>query len=116
MIEREKNTKDSWVDPDDAPEWPDEVWERAQIAVGGVVIREATGTLTKRGRPPVGDAPKQQVTLRLPRHVLEHFKAGGAGWQSRLSQALEDHVSGKGRASVAEGQEPYADKSPRKRP
>lgn len=112
MSAREKNTKGDWIDPDDAPEWTDEMFDRAQISVGGVVIREATGTLTKRGRPPVGDAPKQQVTLRLPRHVLEHFKAGGAGWQSRLSQALEDYVSGKGRASVAERQEPYSDGKP----
>ena len=118
MSEKEKNPKDDWIDPDDAPEWPDEVWDRAQISVGGVVIREATGTLTNRGRPPVGDVAKQQVTLRLPRHVLDHFKAGGAGWQSRLGQALEDYVSGKeGRSSaVAETQNSYsAGKGGRKR-
>ena len=110
MIEKERDTKLRLGEEDEPVEWPDEVWDRAEIAVGDKVIRPATGTLTRRGRPPVGDAPKQQVTLRLPRHVLEHFKAGGAGWQSRLSQALEEHVSGKagGRASVAEGQKPYA--------
>lgn len=111
MSEKEKDTKLTLSEEDEPVEWTDEMFDRAQISVGGVVIREATGTLTKRGRPPVGDAPKQQVTLRLPRHVLEHFKAGGAGWQSRLSQALEDYVSGKdghGRTSVAEGQKPYA--------
>jgi hypothetical protein len=111
MTEKERNTKLSLSEEDAPVEWPDEVWDRAEIAVGGVVIREATGTLTRRGRPPVGDVAKQQVTLRLPRHVLEHFKAGGAGWQSRLSLALEDYVSGKGgqgRASVAEGQVPYS--------
>lgn len=83
-----RNTDDSW-DPDTAPEIPDDVWDWAQIAVGGKVIREATGTLTKRGRPPIGDAPKQQVTLRLPREVIAYFKAGGPGWQSRISEALE---------------------------
>jgi uncharacterized protein (DUF4415 family) len=45
-------------------------------------------------RPPVGDAPKQQVTLRLPRQVIEHFKAGGAGWQTRIGEVLERHASG----------------------
>ena len=89
MTVKERNTKAKWVDPDDAPEWPDEVWERAQIAVGGKVVRKATGTLTKRGRPPIGDEPKQQVTLRLPPEVIRHFKAGGPGWQSRISDALE---------------------------
>lgn len=113
MSEKERDTKLSLGEEDEPVEWTDEMFDRAQISVGGVVIREATGTLTRRGRPPVGDAPKQQVTLRLPRHVLEHFKAGGAGWQSRLSQALEEYVSGKGRASVAEAQTPYS--APRKR-
>ena len=94
MTERKRNTKRDWIDPDDAPEWPDEVWDRAQISVGGRVIREATGTLTRRGRPPIGDAPKQQVTLRLPRDVIEHFKAGGTGWQTRIGDVLERYVGG----------------------
>lgn len=88
MTVRKKSSDDSW-DPDTAPEWPDEVWDRAQISIGGKVIRPATGTLTKAGRPPIGDEPKQQVTLRLPREVIRHFKAGGPGWQSRISEALE---------------------------
>lgn len=92
MSARERDTNGNWIDPDDAPEWPDEVFGRAQITIGGKVVREATGTFTKRGRPPVGDLPKQQVTLRLPRHVLDHFKAGGAGWQTRIGDVLERHV------------------------
>jgi uncharacterized protein (DUF4415 family) len=97
MSERNDDTRRSWNDPDDAPEWPDEAFERAQITIGGTVVRPATGTLTKRGRPPVGDSPKQQVTLRLPAQVIEHFKAGGAGWQTRISEALERHVTGEQR-------------------
>ncbi|HKR25682.1 MAG TPA: BrnA antitoxin family protein [Allosphingosinicella sp.] len=92
MIEKERSTRESWVDPDDPPEWPDEVWERAQIAIGDRIIRPATGTLTKPGRPPIGDEPKRQVTLRLPRHVLEHFKADGPGWQTRIGEVLERHA------------------------
>ena len=92
MTEREPDLNRDWADPDDAPEWPDEVWDRAQFSIGGTVVREATGTLTRRGRPPLGEAPKQQVTLRLPRAVIEHFKAGGAGWQTRIGEALERHV------------------------
>lgn len=102
MDVKEKNTNDSWVDPDDAPEWPDDAWHRAQIARGGKVIRKATGTLTKRGRPPIGDEPKQQVTLRLPREVISHFKAGGAGWQTRISKVLEKAArKGRGNAGKA---------------
>jgi hypothetical protein len=88
MSANKKSTDGNW-DPDTAPEIPDDVWEWGQISVGGKVVRPATGTLTRRGRPPIGDEPKQQVTLRLPREVIGYFKAGGPGWQSRISDALE---------------------------
>jgi uncharacterized protein (DUF4415 family) len=92
MTAKERNTKLGLSDEDEPVEWPDEVWDRAQVSIGGKVVRPATGTLTRRGRPPVGDAPKQQVTLRLPRPVIEHFKAGGAGWQTRISEVLERYA------------------------
>jgi uncharacterized protein (DUF4415 family) len=41
----------------------------------------------RRGRPP-SDNPKQQVTLRLDADVIEHFAAGGPGWQTRINAAL----------------------------
>lgn len=93
MTERSGNSSKDWVDPDDAPEWADNVWDRAQFSKGGKVVRPATGTLTKRGRPSLGPAAKQQVTLRLSPDVLAHFKAGGAGWQTRISEALERHIA-----------------------
>jgi uncharacterized protein (DUF4415 family) len=92
MTERKHDKESDWHDPDDGIEWPDEVWDRAQIAIGAKVIRPATGTLTKAGRPPVGNAPKQQVTLRLPREVIAHFKAGGPGWQTRIGEVLQRHM------------------------
>lgn len=92
MTERNKDTKPSW-DDDEIVEWSDEVFDRAQISIGGKVIREATGTLTKRGRPPVGDEPKQQVTLRLPREVIAYFKRGGPGWQTRIGDVLQRQVA-----------------------
>lgn len=93
MTANKKNSDDSW-DPETAPEIPDDAWDRAQIAIGGKIIRHATGTLTKRGRPPVGEATKQQVTLRLAPKVLAHFKATGSGWQTRMNAVLERYVSG----------------------
>jgi uncharacterized protein (DUF4415 family) len=77
---------------DQPVEWSEEVFARAEIASGGKVVRRATGTLTKRGRPSMGDARKQQVTLRLAPDVISYFKAGGAGWQTRLGELLERHV------------------------
>ena len=99
MTARKKDLDDSW-DPDTPPEWPDEVWDRAEFAIGGKVVREATGTLTKAGRPPIGSQAKTQVTLRLPAEVIAHFKAGGPGWQTRISDLLQRHASKETRKSA----------------
>lgn len=74
----EKSTKTEWVDPDDAPELDDEWFDKADFMIGDKVIR--------RGRPP-GSA-KRLVSLRLDQAVIDHFRAGGPGWQSRLNEAL----------------------------
>ncbi|MEO5611823.1 MAG: BrnA antitoxin family protein [Sphingomicrobium sp.] len=100
MRGNKQSLKGAWVDPDDAPELTDEILERAQFSIGGKVIREATGTLTKRGRPPVGDEPKQQVTLRLPREVIAYFKCGGPGWQTRIGEVLQRQVAKGNRKSA----------------
>lgn len=34
----------------------------------------------------------EQVTLRLPRRVLKHFRATGKGYQSRISAVLASYV------------------------
>jgi uncharacterized protein (DUF4415 family) len=34
------------------------------------------------------EQPKQQVTLRIDRDILDKFRATGEGWQSRINQAL----------------------------
>jgi len=35
---------------------------------------------------------KQTTTIRLSADVIAFFKAGGKGWQTRLSNALEEYV------------------------
>jgi uncharacterized protein (DUF4415 family) len=75
-------TKRFWVDPDDAPEWTKEQFERAEVSVGGKVVRPAQGTLTRvRGRPSKADA-KVHIHIRLSPQVLGHFRAMGPGWQN----------------------------------
>jgi uncharacterized protein (DUF4415 family) len=39
-------------------------------------------------KKPVVPGAREQVTLRLDREVLEHFQAGGPGWQDRINDAL----------------------------
>ncbi|MFC3131633.1 BrnA antitoxin family protein [Microbaculum marinum] len=41
-----------------------------------------------RTRGPQKAPTKVQTTLRLDQDVVEHFRAGGRGWQTRLNDAL----------------------------
>jgi uncharacterized protein (DUF4415 family) len=70
----------SWVDPDDAPEWTDDMVARAEIREGDKIIR--------RGRPPLGEKAKGVVTMRLDADVLESYRALGAGWQTQVNADL----------------------------
>ena len=72
---------------DEIPELPDDFFERAQISIGGKVIRPANGTLTKPGRPKSPNR-KQSVHLRLSPEVLKYFRATGPGWQTRIDETL----------------------------
>ncbi|ORE97347.1 BrnA antitoxin family protein [Aurantimonas sp. 22II-16-19i] len=85
-----------WIDPDDAPEWTEEQFARAEIAENGVVVEPATGTLTKGPGRPVLDHPKQRVTLRLDQDVVEALRASGKGWQTRVNVALRDWLDRSG--------------------
>ena len=78
MTANKRTSESSWVDPDDAPEWTRDMFDRAEIRIGDKVIR--------RGRP--AGSSKRLVSLRLDKAVLEAFRAGGPGWQSRMNQAL----------------------------
>lgn len=86
---RKPSSKSAWVDPDDAPPWTRDQFERAAWYHGGQLIKPADGTLTKPGpgRPKL-ERPKRRVTLRLDDDVVERFRADGPGWQSRINAAL----------------------------
>jgi uncharacterized protein (DUF4415 family) len=42
---------------------------------------------------PVRGEPKAQVTLRIDRDVLDYFKDGGAGYQTRINDVLRSFVA-----------------------
>lgn len=50
------------------------------------VERALTARRRRLGRPT--GTTKDQVSLRIDRDVLERFRAGGPGWQSRMNAAL----------------------------
>lgn len=47
-----------------------------------------------RGRPRVAK-PKVSTTIRLSQDVIDHFKAGGRGWQTRINDALLEWIEGR---------------------
>lgn len=77
-----------WIDPDDGPLLTAELAARAELRIGGKVVRPATGTYMHATLPPKTEAPKRQVTLRLDAQVLDRFRAEGPGWQTRINEAL----------------------------
>jgi uncharacterized protein (DUF4415 family) len=52
-------------------------------------------TYKVRGRPvgSVKNGAKQAVTVRYSPEVLKAFRATGAGWQTRMNDALKDWLS-----------------------
>jgi uncharacterized protein (DUF4415 family) len=43
---------------------------------------------------------KKLVSLRLSANVLEHYKATGPGWQTRIDEALKRTVERRGKAAA----------------
>jgi len=70
--------------PEIERELTDEFFERAEYRIGDRIIR--------RGRPPQGAAPKEAIKLRIDPDVLEHFRATGPGWQTRINEALRRSI------------------------
>jgi uncharacterized protein (DUF4415 family) len=80
---KEKDISKSWIDPDDAPELTSEWFDTASAYQGQTPVR--------RGRPRSSD-PKQLISLRLDREVIERLREQGPGWQTRINEALRKVV------------------------
>jgi uncharacterized protein (DUF4415 family) len=85
MQKNKGSGKKKWIDSDGAPALTREFFRTADAYKGEKLLR--------RGRPPAGERSKQAVKLRLSRDVLDHFRAGGPGWQTRTNATLERAVS-----------------------
>ncbi len=83
-------------DFDDNPEWTEEDFARARPA-SEVLPPEVMAALVRKPGRPVGTvkpSAKRPVSLRLDPDVLEYFRAGGPGWQSRINHALRKAIGG----------------------
>ena len=72
-------------------------WSTGVMVNGGgyEVVRKALAAKRKPGQRGPQVAPtKQLVSVRYSPEVLAFFKASGAGWQSRMDDALKQWVSG----------------------
>lgn len=78
-------------DYDDNPEWTEEDFARAIPADQMHPPEIAALLLRRKGGRPAGSS-KQQVALRIDREVLARFRVGGAGWQTRMNEALRKAV------------------------
>ena len=79
MAALREHVSNTWRDPDDAPEWTAEQFERADLYRGNKLVRA--------GRPPSAN-PKQALKLRIDPDVVEYFRATGPGWQTRINDTL----------------------------
>src|SRR5437016_668148 len=96
MPAKKHASRRSLADPDDAPEWTPDQFARAEVALGGKVVRPTHGTLTRpRGRPKKADA-KVHIHIRLSPQVLGYFRATGPGWQTRINEVLRKWVEQRG--------------------
>jgi len=85
---KKRNSKNSWIDPDDAPELTSEWFKQADLYKKGKLVR--------RGRPS-GTGKKKSTTVRFDEDVLTHFRKMGKGWQTKINSALRDWLYGHAR-------------------
>ena len=70
----------------------------AVVVTGGgyAAVRAALAEKRKPGQRGLQHAPtKQLVSVRYSPEVLQYFKATGAGWQTRMNDALVEWVNKK---------------------
>lgn len=74
----------AWTGAGEAPEWTDEMFERADLYIGETLIHRAS---------PAARAATTPVTLRLSSEVVARFRASGRGWHARLDAALREWLA-----------------------
>ncbi|HZK98759.1 MAG TPA: BrnA antitoxin family protein [Caulobacteraceae bacterium] len=82
------------ADFDDNPEWTKADFVKARPA-SEVLPVELYRVLTRR-RGPAKQPTKRPVSIRLSARVLDHYRAQGTGWQTRLNADLEGLIARSG--------------------
>jgi len=78
-------------EPEDGPYDPNDAdAARAWLAHADLI---RNGKVVRKGKRGPQKAPtKKLVSMRLSAEVIEHFKATGPGWQTRIDEALLESI------------------------
>lgn len=78
-------------EPEDGPYDPNDPEATRAWFTQADLIRE--GKVVRRGKRGPQKAPtKKLVSMRLSPEVIDHFKAGGPGWQTRIDRTLRESI------------------------
>jgi uncharacterized protein (DUF4415 family) len=72
---------------DDAPEWTEEDFRRAR-PIDDFPDLKAALERARGQRGPQKAPTKERISLRLDRDIVESYRAGGPGWQTRINDDL----------------------------
>jgi uncharacterized protein (DUF4415 family) len=80
---------------DDNPEWTKADFARAKGPehLPPEVLAAFPKTQVNRGGRPKLDRPKLPISARLDASVVEHLRASGEGWQTRMNDALASLIA-----------------------
>lgn len=90
------NAKRGHDSVDDAPVTKPEDWNNAFVTHSVDELRKELAT--RRTRGPNKLPIKEQVAVRYSPEVLAYFRATGAGWQTRMDEALREYIEQRKRA------------------
>ena len=66
--------------------------ELAELRPFREVFPDLAASIDRKLGRPKAENPKKAISLRLDAEVIERFKAGGEGWQSRMNEVLRKAV------------------------
>jgi uncharacterized protein (DUF4415 family) len=78
-------------EPEDGPYDPNDAQAAAKW-LADAEVRHRGKVVRRGGRGPQKAPTKKLVSLRLAPEVIDHFKAGGPGWQTRIEKTLLEAV------------------------
>lgn len=85
------NAKRGHDSANEAPVTGPDDWNNSFVTRSAEELRKVV--TARRTRGPNKSPTKEQVAVRYSPEVLAYFRATGAGWQTRMDEALREYVS-----------------------